>query len=76
MEAEIVRADVHSVTVLLNGREVKIPRTKLSEADNAHCDRWLENLGSGEAVEEVEEEDMEDKKADEPARDPAKDGCR
>ncbi|MCH7225441.1 hypothetical protein [Haloferula sp. A504] len=64
MEAEIVRADVHSVTVSLNGREVKIPRTKLSEADNAYCDRWLENLGTGEAVEEdMEEKEAEDKPA-------------
>ncbi len=57
MEADIVRADVHSVTVMLNDREVKIPRSRLSEADNEYCDRWLENLGTGGEVEEPEAEE-------------------
>ena len=44
MEADLVRADVNSVTLSLNGREVKNPRARLSEANNAYCDRWLEAL--------------------------------
>jgi hypothetical protein len=47
IDAEIVRADADSVTVLAGGREVKIPRSKLSEADQKYCDEWLENLDGG-----------------------------
>jgi len=42
IEAEIVRADADSVTVLTGGREVKIPREKLSDEDQKYCDEWLE----------------------------------
>jgi len=48
IEAEIVRADADSVTVLTGGREVKIPRAKLSEEDQRFCDEWLENGGKAE----------------------------
>jgi len=55
IEAEIVRADADSVTVLTKGREVKIPRSKLSEEDQEYCDEWLENLGNEDAEDEVED---------------------
>ena len=60
IEAEIVRADADSVTVLSKGREVKIPREKLSEADQKFCDEWLENPAAADAGDSVEEEEMED----------------
>jgi predicted esterase len=61
IEAEIVRADADSVTVLRGGREVKISRVKLSEEDQKFCDEWIENGGkvaeenddSGEAGDEA-----------------------
>ena len=59
IEAEIVRADADSVTVLMGGREVKIPRAKLSEADQKYCDEWLENGGKAEEPDD-EEEAVED----------------
>jgi hypothetical protein len=49
IEAEMVRADADSVTVLSGGREVKIPRSKLSEADRKYCDEWLENRDGGDS---------------------------
>ena len=58
IEAEIVRADADSVTVLTGGREVKIPRSKLSEEDQEYCDEWLENDGK------VEENDSDPKDGD------------
>ena len=42
LEAEIVNGDAESVTVLLNGNEVKIPLSKLSDDDQAYCKEWLE----------------------------------
>lgn len=57
IEAEIVRADADSVTVLTGGREVKIPRSKLSEEDQEYCDEWLKN--DGKVVEEKNEKDAE-----------------
>ncbi len=42
IEAEMVRADADSVTVLTGGREVRMPRSKLSEADQKYCDEWLD----------------------------------
>jgi hypothetical protein len=58
IEAEIVRADADSVTVLTGGREVRIPRSKLSEEDQEYCDEWLENDGK------VEEDDTDPKDGD------------
>lgn len=52
IEAEMVRADADSVTVLMGGREVKIPRDKLSEEDQKYCDEWLENGGKAEEPDE------------------------
>ena len=58
IEAEIVRADADSVTVLSGGREVKIPRSKLSEADKKYCDEWLEGLdGDNDGDSDPEEDD-------------------
>jgi hypothetical protein len=58
IEAEIVRADADSVTVLSKGREVRIPREKLSEADQKYCDEWLENPETAGAGDPEEEEDV------------------
>lgn len=69
IEAEIVRADATSVTVLTGGREVKIPRTKLSEEDLKYCDEWLEKLGGGNAG---KSDTKDDDKADAPEAKPAK----
>lgn len=57
IEAEIVRADADSVTVLSKGREVKIPLTKLSEEDRAYCDEWLAKRAGGEADDSEMEDD-------------------
>lgn len=62
IEAEIVRADADSVTVLAGGREVKIPLGKLSEADQQYCDEWLKNGGKEE---ESGDDDGADPKEDE-----------
>ena len=43
IEADMISADTESATVLFNGKEVNIPRSKLSEADQKFCDEWLEN---------------------------------
>ena len=48
IEADIVRVDADAVTVLTGGREVRIPRAKLSEADQKFCDEWLESGGKVE----------------------------
>lgn len=64
IKAEIVRADADSVTVLTGGREVKIPRSKLSEEDQKYCDEWLESGGK------VEEEDSEPEDAGGEAKPP------
>lgn len=60
IEAEIVRADADSVTVLTGGREVKIPRTKLSEEDQKYCDEWLENPDGADDDDSDSEEDVEE----------------
>jgi hypothetical protein len=41
IKADIVSADTDSVTVLLKDKEMKIPLSKLSEADQKYCEEWL-----------------------------------
>jgi len=41
IEADMVSADTESVTVLLNGKEVKIALSRLSEADQKYSAEWL-----------------------------------
>jgi len=73
IEAEMVRADADSVTVLAGGREVKIPRSKLSEEDQKYCDEWLENLDGGKADDsDSDDDDGDDEKEAKPS--PAKAG--
>jgi hypothetical protein len=57
IEAEIVRADADSVTVLTGGREVRIPRSKLSEEDQKYCDEWLKDPAGADAADADPEED-------------------
>jgi hypothetical protein len=48
IEANIVSADIDSVTVLLKGKEVEIPLSKLSEADQKYCEEWLKKQDDAE----------------------------
>lgn len=66
IEAEIVRADADSVTVLTGGREVKIPRSKLSEEDQQYCDEWLKNPGGADDDEADADDDGGDAKPSQP----------
>lgn len=57
LEADLVRADVTSVTVKMNGKEVNIPLNRLSEKDQDFVQQWLKD-GSSEM--DADEEDAED----------------
>lgn len=48
IKADIVSADTDSVTVLLRDKEVKIPLSKLSEADQKYCEEWLKKQDDAE----------------------------
>lgn len=65
IDAEIVRADADSVTVLTKGREVTIPRVKLSEADQKYCDEWLENPAGADAGDSDDKDEADVEKGDE-----------
>ena len=67
IEAEIVRADADSVTVLTGGREVRIPRKKLSEADKKYCDEWLKDPDGADAGDSDPGEDAGEAKPSKPA---------
>jgi hypothetical protein len=61
IEAEIVKADTDSVTILLKGKEVVIPLSKLSKVDQDYCAEWLA--------------EQEDAAEDEPETKPAGNGA-
>lgn len=42
IEADIVRCETDSVTVSMKGREVKLPMSRLCEADQAFARKWME----------------------------------
>jgi hypothetical protein len=57
IEADILRADITSVTVRFNGKEVKIPLVRLSEKDQNFVDEWLKSGSSDEEEDGDNEEE-------------------
>lgn len=62
MQADLVRADITSVTVRMNGKDVKIPLIRLSEKDQDFIHEWLKD-GSPALDGDEEEEEAEDAEA-------------